>query len=119
MGQCESTGLWNAALDSAMAAKMAYGLIGLVCIWMGYRLFVLGVYRGGAEVRAGNNDKSGGLSFSISRGGPGLDFALFGACVVLYSIANKSNTSLEGGGLLQTDAVVEISKHSQMAIKKE
>ncbi|MGH1349052.1 MAG: hypothetical protein ACRBN8_46395 [Nannocystales bacterium] len=55
--------------------------------YLGYRLFIEGVFLGGAEIRAKLPESAGqGVEFTLGRGGPGLVFCFFGASLVLYAI---------------------------------
>ncbi|MDA4132860.1 MAG: hypothetical protein OK454_07025, partial [Thaumarchaeota archaeon] len=98
---------------SVALVKAVVIITGLSCIWMGYRLFMARVLKGGAEVRAdasldddqrtrGASGKNKGArmraGFSMSRGGPGLVFALFGAGIVVVGILRDSWVKKETKG---------------------
>ncbi|WPB82596.1 hypothetical protein KYC5002_26210 [Archangium violaceum] len=93
-------------LLSIVLLKAVTILTGLACIGMGYRLFMAGVFKGGAEIDAnvgrdvsgsgapgsnahGSKDKWG-LGVRMARGGPGLVFALFGAAIVIVGVTRDS-----------------------------
>jgi hypothetical protein len=65
---------------------------GMLSIWLGYRLFLAmpTAARGDGEIKL-----PGGISIFLSRVGPGVFFALFGAMVVAFALheAVKINTS--------------------------
>ena len=65
---------------------------GMLSIWLGYRLFLAmpAGARGDGEIKL-----PGGISIFLSRVGPGVFFALFGAVVVAYALQNavKINSS--------------------------
>lgn len=65
---------------------------GMLSIWLGYRLFLAmpSAARGDGEIKL-----PGGISIFLSRVGPGVFFALFGAMVVAFALheAVKINTS--------------------------
>jgi hypothetical protein len=65
--------------------RLGASCVGLVCIGMGYRLFVRGVQKGGAAITM--NSKTGALS--MDRGGPGLIFALLGALIVIVGLHDQ------------------------------
>lgn len=58
-------------------------LIGGMCIYLGYRLFMSGVTEGGSalNVSFGKNK-----TFEMGKGGPGLIFSAFGMGIILLSI---------------------------------
>jgi hypothetical protein len=65
---------------------------GMLSIWLGYRLFLAmpSAPRGDGEIKL-----PGGISILLSRVGPGVFFALFGAMVIAFALreAVKINTS--------------------------
>ena len=61
--------------------------VGALAIYIGYRLFVLMPLRKEGE---GKLDLPGGVSIVLSRIGPGVFFALFGAGLIAYSAAPVS-----------------------------
>jgi hypothetical protein len=72
------------ALLVGLAVKAAIMASGLVIVFLGYRLFATGVYRGGAGVKI----EGWKAVVAMDKGGPGLVFALFGAIVLVVGIAH-------------------------------
>lgn len=102
---------YQAGLVAAACVKIAIVASGTTCIYLGYRLFVLGVFRGGSVVTvdAGNataGGKKGGwrAGLAMTRGGPGLLFALFGAAIVIVGIVR--DFSVSGGAVSGVDPLV-------------
>ncbi len=58
-------------------------LVGGAVIWMGYRLFIVGVYERAGELKAAWGDRR----LILKQAAPGTFFALFGASVLLLSVA--------------------------------
>jgi len=58
-------------------------LVGMASVYLGYRLFIEMPKRREGE---GKLDLPGGVSIILSRIGPGIFFALFGAGMIIYSI---------------------------------
>ncbi|TAJ12298.1 MAG: hypothetical protein EPO68_13820 [Planctomycetota bacterium] len=73
--------------------KLGIAGLGFGCVFFGYRLFCLGITRGGAAVQ-GEIGRAGGLASKarivMERGGPGLVFALFGMAVMIAAIVKDS-----------------------------
>ncbi len=77
----------------ASTVAMYYGfrtvilLVGLACIWMGYRLFVENIQQGGASVSGEIESPEGTKGkIHVGRGGPGVCFALFGAGIIIANL---------------------------------
>ncbi len=56
-------------------------LVGLASVYMGYRLFTLGVFKKAGELSADFGDKS-----LFVRGAPGTFLALFGTGIIIFSL---------------------------------
>lgn len=87
------------SLDALLLMRMAERLLGLLtgglCIVLGYRLFVM------LPEKVDSTGKivlPGGISIWLSRVGPGLFFALFGAAIVAYSFASTVRVMSEQAG---------------------
>jgi hypothetical protein len=65
------------------AERLMLVLAGMLAIWLGYRLFA---QMPTADKSEGNLKLPGGVSIHLSRTGPGLFFALFGAAIIGYSV---------------------------------
>jgi hypothetical protein len=63
--------------------RLVIALSGALAIWLGYRLFLNMPL---AEKGTGKLQLPGGISIFISRVGPGVFFALFGAGVLAYGL---------------------------------
>ena len=64
--------------------RLAVVAAGLACVYMGYRLFVLGVMpREGSEIDA----RSGEIRLTLKNAAPGTCFAFFGAAIIAVMIA--------------------------------
>jgi hypothetical protein len=73
--------------------KLGIAGLGFGCVFFGYRLFCLGITRGGAAVQAEVGRAGGVVSKArlvMERGGPGLVFALFGMAVIIAAIVKDS-----------------------------
>jgi hypothetical protein len=70
---------------------------GIVAIWIGYRLFVLMPARDDGESKL---ELPGGISIFISRVGPGVLFALFGAALIAYA-ATKPISFEQSGAIAE------------------
>lgn len=70
-------------------------IIGGVTIYLGYRLFMSLPHR--SSDSEGKFELPGGISIYISRVGPGVFFALFGAAVVSLSFVNALTYKAEAG----------------------
>lgn len=79
-----------AAADYAFAlaacVKVAMIAAGILCVFMGFRLFTQGITNGGAKL--GMSGEAGGWKAAVAmdRGGPGLIFALFGLIISVAAI---------------------------------
>jgi hypothetical protein len=97
-----------AAIVAGAITKGEIIVCGLACIWMGYRLFLAGIQKGGAKIAAASSRaRSGRLSFTMGKGGPGLVFALYGAVIVVVGILHghvkiDESGSVAGKGRDQT-----------------
>jgi hypothetical protein len=87
------------SLDALLLMRMTERLLGLLagglCIVLGYRLFVK------LPEKADSSGKvvlPGGVSIWLSRVGPGIFFALFGAAIVAYSFASAVKVTNEQTG---------------------
>src|ERR1044072_3709340 len=76
--------------------RMVYGPLGLLsgalCVLLGYRLFI------NLPEKTDSSGKvvlPGGVSIWLSRVGPGIFFALFGAAIVAYSFASTVRATNE------------------------
>lgn len=65
------------------AERLMLVLAGMLAIWLGYRLFA---QMPAADKSEGQLKLPGGVSIHLSRTGPGLFFALFGAAIIGYSV---------------------------------
>ena len=80
------------ALAAYYMFKTVPMLIGAMSIWLGYRLFVLGV-SGQASLQVNSKTVSG----QLLNAAPGLFFALGGAVAVVSSVWKGVNVTLQGG----------------------
>jgi hypothetical protein len=87
------------SLDALLLMRMVERLLGLLagalCIVLGYRLFVKLPEKTDSS---GKVVLPGGVSIWLSRVGPGLFFALFGAAIVAYSFASAVKVTNEQTG---------------------
>ena len=81
-------------VDALLLMRMAERLLGLLagglCVVLGYRLFIM------LPEEADSSGKvilPGGVSIWLSRVGPGIFFALFGAAIIGYSFASTVRIS--------------------------
>jgi hypothetical protein len=81
-------------VDALLLMRMAERLLGLLagglCVVLGYRLFIM------LPEKADSSGKvilPGGISIWLSRVGPGIFFALFGAAIIGYSFASTVRVS--------------------------
>jgi len=93
----EAVTAFSNAVRDQMMLKGVYALVGLACVWMGYNLFIRGIFEGGTgfQAQAGSEetDTKWYANLALDRGGPGLVFALFGAVVILGSIFKPMSVS--------------------------
>lgn len=86
------------SLDIMLLMRMAERLLGLLagvlCVVLGYRLFIKLPEKTDAS---GKVVLPGGVSIWLSRVGPGVFFALFGAAIVGYSFASTVRVTTEQG----------------------
>ena len=75
--------------------RLVIALSGALAIWLGYRLFLSMPL---AEKGTGKLQLPGGISIFISRVGPGVFFALFGAGVLAYGLHQAGVEVLRGDG---------------------
>ena len=71
------------AIGARHLERLVIALAGALAIWLGYRLFLSMPL---AEKGTGKLQLPGGISIFISRVGPGVFFALFGAGVLAYGL---------------------------------
>jgi hypothetical protein len=95
------------------AVKSAIVSAGALCIFLGYRLFVKGVYEGGARINvqagaAAPKDETWKAVLAMDKGGPGLIFALFGALIV----AAESLGGMDSSEKMSWD----VDKHAAAAV---
>ena len=83
---------FDALLMTRMAERMLGLLAGVLCVVLGYRLFVRLPEKTDS---AGKVVLPGGISIWMSRVGPGCFFALFGAAIVAYSFTSAVKVSDE------------------------
>jgi hypothetical protein len=87
------------SLDALLLMRMAERLLGLLagglCVVLGYRLFVKLPEKTDSS---GKVVLPGGVSIWLSRVGPGIFFALFGAAIVAYSFASTVKVTNEQTG---------------------
>jgi hypothetical protein len=83
---------FDALLLMRMAERMLGLLAGVLCVVLGYRLFVRLPEKTDS---AGKVVLPGGISIWMSRVGPGCFFALFGAAIVAYSFTSTVKVSEE------------------------
>lgn len=72
------------ALLMGFGVKAAIMASGVAAIFLGYKLFVRGIYKGGAGVKV----EGWKAAVAMDKGGPGLVFALFGAIVLVVGITH-------------------------------
>ena len=65
------------------AERLMLVLAGMLAVWLGYRLFT---QMPAADKSEGRLKLPGGVSIHLTRTGPGLFFALFGAAIIGYSV---------------------------------
>ena len=83
---------FDALLMTRMAERLLGLLAGVLCVVLGYRLFVRLPEKTDS---AGKVVLPGGISIWMSRVGPGCFFALFGAAIVAYSFTSAVKVSDE------------------------
>ncbi len=86
-------GISNFALGWYFAFKMVPVVVAGFCIYLGYRLFVLGV-TGQASLVVNAKDISG----QLINGAPGLFFAVGGVVALIFSIVKGVNVDFGKGG---------------------
>jgi hypothetical protein len=64
--------------------RLAVVLCGALSIYLGYKLFALGLHAAQTEMAA----SGGGMGIKVRNMAPGTAFALFGACVIVVMITN-------------------------------
>ena len=97
------------SLDALLLMRMVERLLGLLagalCVVLGYRLFI------NLPEKTDSSGKvvlPGGVSIWLSRVGPGIFFALFGAAIVAYSFASTVKvTNEQAAPRASTDAPAE------------
>ena len=97
------------SLDALLLMRMVERLLGLLagalCVVLGYRLFI------NLPEKTDSSGKvvlPGGVSIWMSRVGPGIFFALFGAAIVAYSFASTVKvTNEQAAPRASTDAPAE------------
>jgi hypothetical protein len=82
---------YGVAMAVQGAVKLGIVLAGTACVFLGYRLFVKGVFEGGGSIRA----TGWKATFAMNKGGPGLIFALFGAVIVLAGVSLDMSASVD------------------------
>jgi len=73
----------NAIIVSRAAEHFLAAIIGIIAVFLGYRLFLNLPQRREGE---GKVDLPGGVSIYVSRIGPGIFFAVFGTALVAYAV---------------------------------
>ncbi|MDX8405946.1 MAG: hypothetical protein R8K50_07335 [Mariprofundus sp.] len=82
----------NALIPWRASERLLIVAVGALCIYLGYRLFwSMREFKSNGE---GNIDLPGGISIHLSRVGPGVFFALFGALIIGTSIVTPLNMKL-------------------------
>ena len=85
MDQATLTSLMAVVLTRA-TERILVVLVGALAIYLGYRLFqLIPMARKGANQGEGRIELPGGVSIFLTRIGPGIFFALFGAGVIAYA----------------------------------
>src|SRR5262245_48131492 len=79
--------------------RLVIALSGALAIWLGYRLFLSMPL---AEKGTGKLQLPGGISIFISRVGPGVFFALFGAGVLAYGLHQAVQLEVSGRPAVMT-----------------
>ncbi len=79
-----------------MAERILGVLIGGVLIYFGYRLFLSLSSKRGREGGSGDFSFAGGNKIKLSKVGPGVFFALFGAALIVFSIARPVKFNASG-----------------------
>src|SRR5712675_1792556 len=99
------------SLDALLFMRMTERLLGLLagalCVVLGYRLFI------NLPDKVDSNGKvvlPGGISIWLSRVGPGVFFALFGAAIVGYSFASTVRVTDEQKGAPASTAAAMTSE---------
>src|SRR5882757_2369346 len=99
------------SLDALLLMRMVERLLGLLagglCIVLGYRLFVKLPEKTDSS---GKLVLPGGVSIWLSRVGPGIFFALFGAAIVSYSFASTVRVTDEQKGAPASTAAAMTSE---------
>jgi hypothetical protein len=93
------------SVDAILLMRMVERLLGLLsgalCVVLGYRLFI------NLPEKTDSSGKvvlPGGVSIWLSRVGPGIFFALFGAAIVAYSFASTVRVTNEQGAPSQASS---------------
>lgn len=68
----------------AIAFRLAVIASGLACVYMGYRLFILGVMPGGGGSEIGAD--AGAIKLTVKNAAPGTVFATFGALLIIVML---------------------------------
>lgn len=80
----------QADLLTALLAKVTIAGLGVLCVYMGFTLFMRGVQKGGAGISGEAGAEGSGSKWraavALDKGGPGLVFALFGAAIAVVGI---------------------------------
>lgn len=121
----------NSFIIYALGFRLAIIAVGALAIYLGYRLFVLGVMpKVGTNVEAG----SSGMRLSIKNAAPGTIFAVFGLAMITtmliqgnpeYNISQKDGKAIitiRGGDMdgkldLTQDQLAEIDRHTQIILE--
>jgi len=99
------------SLDTLLLMRMVERLLGLLsgalCVVLGYRLFIMLPEKTDSS---GKLVLPGGVSIWLSRVGPGIFFALFGAAIVAYSFASTVRVTDEQKGAPASTAAAMTSE---------
>ncbi len=99
-GELDRMDVETGYLVYAALYRLAVIAAGIVCVVLGYRLFLRGVSGGGEGTSA--EAKAGSFELSLSNAAPGTCFALFGAALIVAMVVEAqpsfSSSAGEGGG---------------------
>jgi hypothetical protein len=100
--------IYLAVIISLTAYKIASLLVGLLFSFMGYRLFMRGIWGHSGEI----DSQFGDTRFIIKKAAPGTFFALFGAIIVIATVSKGLDLKAEIYDLYNFDQKNDLDKES-------
>jgi len=89
-----------------MLYRLIVVLSGLAIVWLGYRLFRIGVYEKAGELKAAWGDKN----LLLKQVAPGVFFALFGSAILVAGLVRGITFHQESGGIDDERVAAAIDK---------